>query len=374
MKVTLDRQVFIKELGIVQRAISSKTTIPVLTGLLIEVSEKGMILTGSDANITIERTISAEKLVIKETGTVVVQSKLFGEIIKKLPEDTLTLTTGEDNVVKIKSGRSNYKVNGLAGDTYPSLPATTEDKYLDIKMKDLKRLADSTVFSTSNQESRPILTGVHLVSQNGKLLGVATDSHRLSSRVIATEGGGKDFDVVVPAKALIDLTRSVTDPEEEMQLVFMDNQLLIKTKVMNFYTRLLEGVYPETSRLFPTKFSTEIEVSAREFLSTIERVALVTQQGRNNIAELSIEKGKVLLRGSSPEIGKVEEVVDCEGFEGEELVISFNPLFIKAALSAFGDTDVKIKFTSAVRPFVLIPSKTENDEEFSQLITPVRTN
>lgn len=374
MKVTLDRQVFIKELGIVQRAISSKTTIPVLTGLLIEVSEKGMILTGSDANITIERTISAEKLVIKETGTVVVQSKLFGEIIKKLPEDTLTLTAGKDNVVKIKSGRSNYKVNGLAGDIYPSLPETKEDKYLDIKMKDLKRLVDSTVFSTSNQESRPILTGVHLVSQNGKLLGVATDSHRLSSRVIATEGEGKDFDVVVPAKALIDLTRSVTDPEEEMQLVFMDNQLLIKTKVMNFYTRLLEGVYPETSRLFPTKFSTEIEVSAREFLSTIERVALVTQQGRNNIAELSIEKGKVLLRGSSPEIGKVEEVVDCEGFEGEELAISFNPLFIKAALSAFGDTDVKIKFTSAVRPFVLIPSKTENDEEFSQLITPVRTN
>lgn len=152
----------------------------------------------------------------------------------------------------------------------------------------------------------------------------------------------------------------------------MENQVLFETETMKFYSRLLEGTYPDTNRLIPTSFNTEIEFSVPALLAAIERASLLSHEGRNNIVKLSISDEDVVLYGNSPEVGKVEESLNYEKVSGDPLEISFNPDYMKAALRAFGDTTIAIKFISAIRPFTLEP--TEGEANFIQLITPVRTN
>lgn len=236
----------------------------------------------------------------------------------------------------------------------------------------LTKLIGETVFSVSQHESRPILTGVHFTMSNGQLLAVATDSHRLSQRVVPVENANKDFDIVIPGKSLVELSRSLSDEEAEVEISIMENQVLFKTPTMYFYSRLLEGNYPDTNRLIPTSFNTEITFSVPTFLAAIERASLLSHEGRNNIVRLAIADNSVVLYGNSPEIGKVEEELVYEKVSGDPLEISFNPDYMKDALRAFGDMSIKIQFISAIRPFTLEPS--EGDVSFIQLITPVRTN
>lgn len=375
MKVTLNRAVFIQELATVQRAISTKTTIPILTGVKIELKESGLVLTGSNADISIETILDKDNekagMDIASTGAIVLQARFFSEIVRKLPEDTFTLEVIENNQVSITSGKANFIVNGLDADNYPHLPIVERTNEMTLSVELLNQLISETVFAVSQHESRPILTGVHFVLENQKLLAVATDSHRLSQRIIPMEQGGA-FNIVIPGKSLVELSRSLGDKEEDVEISIMENQVLFKTKNMLFYSRLLEGNYPDTNRLIPTSFNTEIEFNVPAFLAAIERASLLSHEGRNNIVRLSITEENVILYGNSPEVGKVEEDLNYEKVTGEPLEISFNPDYMKAALRAFGDMSITIKFISPVRPFTLEPAAGEGD--FIQLITPVRTN
>ena len=375
MKVTLNRAVFIQELATVQRAISTKTTIPNLTGVKIELKESGLVLTGSNADISIETILDKDNekagMDIASTGAIVLQARFFSEIVRKLPEDTFTLEVIENNQVSITSGKANFIVNGLDADNYPHLPIVERTNEMTLSVELLNQLISETVFAVSQHESRPILTGVHFVLENQKLLAVATDSHRLSQRIIPMEQGGA-FNIVIPGKSLVELSRSLGDKEEDVEISIMENQVLFKTKNMLFYSRLLEGNYPDTNRLIPTSFDTEIEFNVPSFLAAIERASLLSHEGRNNIVRLSITEENVILYGNSPEVGKVEEDLNYEKVTGEPLDISFNPDYMKAALRAFGDMSITIKFISPVRPFTLEPAEGQGD--FIQLITPVRTN
>lgn len=375
MKVTLNRAVFIQELATVQRAISTKTTIPILTGVKIELTESGLVLTGSNADISIETILDKDNekagMDIASTGAIVLQARFFSEIVRKLPEDTFTLEVIENNQVSITSGKANFIVNGLDADNYPHLPIVERTNEMTLSVELLNQLISETVFAVSQHESRPILTGVHFVLENQKLLAVATDSHRLSQRIIPMEQGGA-FNIVIPGKSLVELSRSLGDKEEDVEISIMENQVLFKTKNMLFYSRLLEGNYPDTNRLIPTSFDTEIEFNVPSFLAAIERASLLSHEGRNNIVRLSITEENVILYGNSPEVGKVEEDLNYEKVTGEPLDISFNPDYMKAALRAFGDMSITIKFISPVRPFTLEPAEGQGD--FIQLITPVRTN
>lgn len=376
MKVTLNRALFIQELQTVQRAISSKTTIPILTGVKIVLTSEGLTLTGSNADISIETFLAADnekaQMQIEKTGAVVLQARFFSEIIRRLPEDTFTMEVIENNQVAINSGKANFTVNGLDAESYPHLPIVESQNQMKIPVHVLNQLINETVFAVSQHESRPILTGVHFVLEDQKLLAVATDSHRLSQRVIPIEQAASDFNIVIPGKSLTELSRSLSDEEEIVEISIMENQVLFKTENMLFYSRLLEGNYPDTNRLIPASFNTEIEFTVPKLLAAIERASLLSHEGRNNIVRLSIRNDAVTLYGNSPEIGKVEEALNYEKVSGEPLDISFNPDYMKAALRAFGDMSITIKFISAIRPFTLEP--TEGEAEFIQLITPVRTN
>ena len=305
MKLTLNRTEFMQELQTVQRAISTKTTIPILTGVKLSLSEKGLTMTGSNADISIETFLSVEnekaQMQIEKTGAIVLQARFFSEIVRRLPESTLTLEVLDNNQVAITSGKANFTVNGLDADSYPHLPVVESQDSIEIPAHVLNKVVSETVFAVSQHESRPILTGVHFVLENQKLLAVATDSHRLSQRVIPLESGETAFNIVIPGKSLTELSRSLTDEEEAIQISIMDNQVLFQTKTMKFYSRLLEGTYPDTNRLIPSSFNTEIEFSVPELLQAIERASLLSHEGRNNIVRLAISEEAVVLYGNSPE-------------------------------------------------------------------------
>lgn len=376
MKFTVKRTIFLQELQTVQRAISSKTTIPILTGVKIVLSDEGLTLTGSNADISIETFLNKEdekaQMSIESTGSIVLQSRFFGEIIRKLPEELFTLEVLENKQVAITSGKADFTVNGLDANSYPHLPVIDATNQIKLPVHLLKKIINETGFAVSTQESRPILTGVHFVLENQKLLAVSTDSHRLSQRIIPIEQHSAEFNIVIPGKSLVELSRSFTNEEEMVEISIMDNQVLFKTKNVYFYSRLLEGNYPDTNRLIPTTFETEIEFYVPELLSAIERASLLSHEGPTNIVRLSINDESAILYGNSPEVGRVEEPLSYEKVLGEPLEISFNPDYMKDALRAFGDTNITIKFISAIRPFTLEPTETELD--FIQLITPVRTN
>ena len=376
MKLTFKRSVCLQELQTGEWAISSKTTVPILAGVKSVLSEDGLSLTGSNADISIESFLSKDdekaQMTIERTGSIVLQSRFFGEIIRKLPEDMFTMEVLDNNQVAITSGKADFTVNGLDADNYPHLPVIDTQNQMKLPVHLLTKIISETGFAVSMHESRPILTGVHFILENQKLLAVATDSHRLSQRVIPTEQAVEDFNIVIPGKSLTELSRSLTNEEEMVEISIMENQVLFKTETMYFYSRLLEGNYPDTNRLIPTSHNTQIEFYVPELLSAIERASLLSHEGRNNIVRLSISPDSVVLYGNSPEIGKVEEALNYENVSGEALDISFNPDYMKDALRAFGDMNITVKFLSPIRPFTLEPTETELD--FIQLITPVRTN
>ncbi|MCD2257160.1 DNA polymerase III subunit beta [Agrilactobacillus fermenti] len=378
MKFSISRSQFIKTLNDVQRAIASKATIPILTGLKIAVSETGVTLTGSDADISIEATItqSDEKaqLLIEEPGNIVLPARFFGEIVKRLPEDQMTLTVGEGFQTTITSGTSSFNLNGLDANGYPHLPEIDAENKLTLPADILKQIISQTVIAVSNQESRPILTGVHILVKDNQLLAVATDSHRLSQRKLEINNGqGLEYDVIIPGKSLTELSKIITDDLEEVDLRITENQVLFTAGPIKFYSRLLEGNYPDTDRLIPHDATTTIEFNTQKLLASVERASLLSHASQNNVVRLVLdpEAKEGTIYSNSPELGNVQESLAFENLTGEKLDISFNPDYMKDALRSFGPTDIKVAFTSALRPFTLVPS--EDEENFIQLITPVRT-
>ena len=217
-----------------------------------------------------------------------------------------------------------------------------------------------------------------MVIANNQLKAVATDSHRLSQRIIPLEmpetSNALTFEITLPGKTLIELSR-IIDGLETIDFAITENQVLFQTETLSFYSRLLEGRYPDTDRLINDQFNTAITVVARDLVAAVDRASLMSHTDKNNIATLSINENRILLTGNSPEIGKVEEEITVENYEGASLDVSFNPDYLKDALRLFGSSEATIQFLEANRPFTLTLKDNHSDIPYSfiQLVTPVRT-
>lgn len=376
MKFTIQRDYFLNQLNDTLKAISPRTTLPILTGIKIDATDKGIILTGSDSEISIEITIQenidGEKIVdIEEKGSVVLPGRFFVDIVKKLPGKTVNLSTNDQFKTLITSGHSEFNVSGLDPDQYPLLPQVSEDDAIKLPIKVLKNIIAQTNFAVSTSETRPVLTGVNWLIQDKELICTATDSHRLALRKLKLEDEDiEDKNVIIPGKALSELNKIVSDSEEDINIFFASNQVLFKVGHINFISRLLEGNYPDTTRLFPENYETKLGVNNSEFYHAIDRASLLAREGGNNVIKLSTDVNKLELSSTSPEIGTVKEEVTTEEVEGESLKISFNSRYMMDALKAIDNDDVHVEFFGTMRPFILKP---KDDESVIQLILPIRT-
>ena len=382
MKFSINRQVLIKHLSDVQRAISSRTTIPILTGVKISADENGIVLSGSDSDISIETLIPVSEennqIEIHTQGGIVLPARFFSEIVKKLADEKITIEVKDHFQTNITSAKASFTINGIDVNNYPNFPVIDSNEVITLPTALFKQVIQHTVIATSTQESRPILTGVNMTINDGKLTAVATDSHRLSQRIISIAAPEsqleKNYNVIIPGKSLVELSR-IVENQPTIEMMITENQVLFKAENVYFYSRLLEGYYPDTNRLIPASSSTQIVLNAYDLLQATDRASLLSHEGKNNVVKLPIDSNKVELSGNSPEVGNVEESLAYQSASGDPLIISFNPDYMKDALRTFGQQDVQVNFTSAVRPFTVVPAdrEDENDNSFIQLITPVRT-
>ena len=377
MKFSIQKDRLVQSVQDVMKAVSSRTTIPILTGIKVTATTEGVTLTGSDSDISIESYIPNEEdekviVEIKEQGAVVLPAKFFSEIVKKLPSDTVEIEVESSFQTAIRAGQAEFNLNGLDPEEYPHLPQLEEENIFKLPTDLLKAIVRQTVFAVSTSETRPILTGVNWVVSNGELICIATDSHRLALRKAPIEIDSEvNYNVVIPGKSLNELSKILDDTNEPVEIVITDNQVLFRAKHLLFFSRLLEGNYPDTSRLIPTESKTKIGLNAKEFLQAIDRASLLAREGRNNVVKLSMDEGEMIeISSNSPEIGKVTEHVRSQSIEGEGLKISFSAKYMMDALKALEGSEVTIEFTGAMRPFIIRPLY---EESILQLILPVRT-
>lgn len=379
MKFKINRNQLIQGVQDVMKAISSRTTIPILTGVKMTVDSGGMTLTGSDSDISIERFIPAEEngeinLEVQTPGSIILQARYFSEIVKKLPDETVEIEVGERFETQMRSGASEFSLIGLDPEEYPRLPQVEEQNVFSIQGDLLKMMIRQTVFAVSTSETRPILTGVNWSLEDGQLTCVATDSHRLAQRTVKINSNATELsfrNVVIPGKSLNELSKIVEDSEELVQIVVTNNQILFKTKNTLFFSRLLDGNFPDTSKLLPGDSKTTLVLGTKELLQAIDRASLLAREGRNNVVKLvTLNENELEISSNSPEIGKVFEHVAITSMVGEELKISFNAKYMMEALKAMDCSEIKILFTGAMRPFLIEP---QSGDSIKQLILPVRT-
>ncbi|PCF48276.1 DNA polymerase III subunit beta [Staphylococcus delphini] len=375
MEFSIQRDYFITQLNDTLKAISPRATLPILTGIKIDATNEGIVLTGSDSEISIEITIpnqvdGQEIINVVEPGSVVLPGRFFVDIIKKLPGKEVKLSTNEQFQTLITSAHSEFNLSGLDPDQYPLLPQVSSDDALQLPVKVLKNIIAQTNFAVSTSETRPVLTGVNWLIQQNELICTATDSHRLAVRKLKLEEEIEDKNVIIPGKALAELNKIMTDSEEHIDIFFASNQVLFRVGNVNFISRLLEGHYPDTSRLFPENYEIKLGLNNSDFYHAIDRASLLAREGGNNVIKLSTGDTQIELSSTSPEIGTVKEEVTANDVEGGNLKISFNSKYMMDALKAIDNEEVEVEFFGTMKPFILKP---KDDDTVTQLILPIRT-
>ncbi|NGY78232.1 DNA polymerase III subunit beta [Bacillus megaterium] len=377
MKFIIQKDYLVQSVQDVMKAVSSRTTIPILTGIKIVATEEGVTLTGSDSDISIESFIPNEEegkeiVDIQKPGSVVLPARFFSEIVKKLPKDIVELDVQSHFLTIIRSGKAEFNLNGLDAEEYPHLPQIEENNMFRLPTVLFNNMLLQTLFALSTSQTRPIFTVVYCHFDAKDLTCISTDSHLLALRKATIETGNEaTYNVVIPGKSLSEFSKILDDSHELVDIVITENQVLFKTKHLLFFSRLLDGNYPDTSRLIPADSKTDVILNVKEFLQSIDRASLLAREGRNNVVKLStLDEGIVEISSNSPEIGKVIEEVQSQSISGEELKISFSAKYMLDALKALEGTDIKINFTGAMRPFVI---RTLEDDSMLQLILPVRT-
>lgn len=362
----------------VMKAVSLKTTIPILTGIKITADPEKLTLTGSNSDISIKSFIPSvekeeENAVIETAGSIILPSQLFSELVRKLPDDVVHLSVDTRLIATITSGSSEFTLNGLDPDEYPVLPTLEEKDVFSIRKDLLKDVIKQTVYAVSVSETRPVLTGVKWTLQNGSLECVATDSHRLAQRTIPIDNENitEKRTLVIPGASLNELSKILDDGDDQSADVVMTaNQVLFKSSNVEFYSRLLDGNYPDTSRLIPTESKTTLTLSTKELYKAIERASLLAKEERNNVVKLRTEDETVEISSQSLELGRVFETLKPEKLEGDPLRISFSAKFMMDALGKIDSENVEIHFIGPMRPIIIRPI---GEDEILMLILPIRT-
>lgn len=380
MKFTINRRIFDQALKVVAKAASSKTPIDVLKGIKILATSSGILLTGSDATITIENFISSDndqnQLTITEKGAIILDSSLLSSLISKLPGEQVTLEVTSNFQTVIASGNSEYTLNGQNPDDYPRLPEIDPYSTFKIPGNLFKKVINQTIISVSTNEIRPIFTGIHVELSNNDLKLVATDSHRLSQRIVPLESpkdiGDEPIVLNIPGNSLSELKKIVSD-DEDIDIQVTNNQILFKVGTTSLYSNLLEGMFPNTDNLLTNSEDTILDISSTQLISAVARAKVLLASGSNKVVKLELDENKVVLSGHSAQVGNFEEELDILGADGNPLSISFNPDYLESALKTFDGQDVRIKFQTASRPFLIVPKESADSFEMLQLITPIRT-
>lgn len=363
MKLICNQKILSQKINIVQKAINSRTTIELLKGILLSTENGTLKLTGSDAEIRIETIVQSE---IEEDGKIVLDSKLFGDIVRKLPDSFVQIETDSNNNVHIYCENSRFTIKGHSAEDYPIFSNVEENEMYSIPQELLKDMIKQTSFAISQDQTKPILMGELLEASNGKTSLVAIDGYRLAVRSCSIDSFTNDIKVIIPGKTLVDINSLMTG-EGNINIGFTEKNAVFMLGDTKVVTRLLEGDFIDYNRLLPKEYNSRVRLKTKSLLNSIERASLLSQSEKNNLIKLSIRDG-VMVITSNTDKGNVYEEVNLE-LEGEYLDIAFNSRYLMEGLRYIDSEEIYIEFTTNVNPCIVKPV---DEIDYTYLLLPVR--
>ena len=368
MKFRINRLKLLNALSKTTKAVSIRSPLPVLTGIKFDLQPDGLILTGSDSDITIQTKIeTSDDLVIEQTGGVVLNSRYILEIVRKIDSDEISLEIIDGSLTRISGATSKFDLNGNDVIDYPRIDLSKTGTKVLINAFTLKDVITQTKFAASEKEHKPILTGINFKAANNQLEVTATDSYRLAKKVVPLDDE-LTFNITIPQKSLDEIAK-IIERDDLIEMYVSDRKVLYVFDNNIIQTRLIDGTFPDTNRLIPESFDYELDIDTHYLLNAIDRVSLLNNE-QNNIIKLEMSNEKVILSSYMQEIGSVEEILDRSFYKGDSLSISFSSKYATDALRAFNEPKVKILFTGAMKPFIV---KDYEKDDLIQLVLPVRT-
>ena len=361
MKFQIDKDVFQEALNQVQHVVSTRTTLPILSNVLIEADELGLQLSTTDLDVTITKRISAN---ISETGSTTLPARRLASIVRELPTSEIDFEVSDD-AATVRSGPSFFKILGLPATEFPALGEFGEAKEFAIDQKLLKEALRKTSYAISTDETRYVLNGVNCLIGEGMLTLVATDGRRLAMVEQDLEfPAGNETAVIIPTKAVNELQRLLED-SGELKVSLTDSQAAFELNDSNLITKLIEGNYPNFRQVIPGNANHRVTVEREVFHSAVKRVSLLANEKTNSI-KFTFEDHRLAISSNSPEIGEAEEVIDVR-YDGPKIVVAFNPEFVMAPLRNLDQDEVFIDLIDESSPGVI-----KIDEPFLYVIMPMR--
>lgn len=358
-----EKQKFLEGISIVQKAITGKSTMPILEGIYIKANNSGLTLIGSDMDVSIQTIVDAD---IIEDGSIVIDAKIFGEIIRKLPNSTIKIETIENQLIKITCEKSVFDVVYMNTNEYPELPQINENLKISVNQNILKNMIKGTSFAIAQDETRPILQGILFEVKNKNLNLVALDGYRLAIRSEFLDSD-MDIEVVIPGKTLNEVSKILEDIDDIVDITFTDNHILFNLEKTKIISRLLEGKYINYNSLLPQEHKLLVNVNRQELQNAIERASLMAKDGNTNLIKLDFKQDNLIITSNS-QLGKVREEIEIK-LQGEEIEIAFNSRYLLDVLKNIEDDDVLMKMTSGITPCVIEEKDNENSK---YLVLPVR--
>jgi DNA polymerase III, beta subunit len=363
MKFKCEKSVLQEAISIAQKAVTGKSTMPVLEGIFIEAYDNEVTLIGSDTDLSVETKFKCSVL---DNGKIVVDSKIFGDIIRKLPNDEVEITTIGNNVIEINCQKSSFNLIHMNADDYPSLPQINENMIFGISQKVLKNMIRGTIFAVAQDETRPILTGVLFEVKDRKLKLVALDGYRLALRSEELDTDNI-ISAVIPGKTLNEVSKILEDTDEIVNITFTTNHILFNLGETKIISRLLEGDFIKYGSIIPEEYNSKVTAKRDQMLNCIERASLMAKEGNTNLIKLNIEEENVVITSNS-QLGKVREELSII-LQGRPLQIAFNSKYLIDMFKILEVDEFEMEFSSSVSPCVV---KAKGSENCTYLVLPVR--
>lgn len=368
MKIICDKEKILKAINSVTKAVASKTTMPILEGILIQTNDKDVKLTTYDLEIGIEYIIEAE---VEEQGATVVNAIMFSEIIRKLPDTEIKIYINENNLLVIECEGSLYKLATMNPNEFPELPQINVENSIELEQNALKEMIRKTIFAVSTEENRPIFTGCLFEVVDNKLNLVAVDGFRLAWKSKYLQTKVNNFSAVIPGRTLNEINKIILDSFDTIQIGIAKNQALFEMENCKIVTRLLDGEFLNYSNVIPSMWDTRIRVNKTNMQNCFERVSLISsssiEKEKKYPVKVSIDIGKVIISCTNQTGDAKEEMYVST--EGKNLEAGFNPKYFLDAFRAIDDEEVFIDFGTSISPCIIRPV---DNGDYIYMILPIR--
>lgn len=361
-----DKECLVNAINTVQKAVPTKTPLQILQGIMINAVDNNILkLTANDLELAIECNIEAN---IKEKGDIVVDAKLFGEIIRRMPDSEIHIETDEDNNVTIECLNNKFRIKGNSTDGFPGIPTIEKETSLKTNQSTIRDMIRQTIFAVGEDENKPVLTGTLVECKNGVLTFVSCDSYTLALRKCTIEDTEADISVIVPGKTLNDIAKILNSVEDELNIYTNKNLILFDIGNTKVVSRLLEGEYFKYESVIPEEYETTIKIDKRDLLEGIERVSLLISSDGTRFPITMLLKNDNLTISTNTQIGNAKVDLPVE-INGNDMDIRFNPKYFIDSLKVIDEEKVEVLFSSDVGPCII---KSIDKDIFIYMILPLR--